>query len=226
MKHLIYFLASVFLSTSLLATDCIPDCESETDWTLEVRGAYYQPSSKQLRKVYSSSLLDYQVTVAKRVHPFCEIWGELDWTVKRGHGHKHYDYDYYGFRDRTRISIMPLSLGLKVIYPIFPFVDIYAGAGASYSFLRIKNTCREDYYYWGFSHSPFKKEIYKYAFGGLFKVGFQVALSDSTFLDFFADYTLQRFHFSKHEDYSGRSLFRHELDCSGFKLGAGFGVYF
>lgn len=218
MKHLIYVL--FLLPLSLFAVDC------ETDWTLEVRGAYYQPSSKQLRKVYSSSLADYQVTVAKRLHRFCEIWGELDWAIKSGNVHQHYDYEYYGFRDRTRLSLVPVSLGCKLIFPLFSCVDVYAGAGATYSMLRIKNKCKEDYEYWGFHESPFKKVIYKYGFGGLFKVGFQVAMSDSTFLDFFADYYLQRFHFSKHEDREGRSVFRHNLDCSGFKFGAGFGVYF
>lgn len=226
MKHLFYFLAIICVSAALSATDCIPDCECNTDWTLEVRGAYYQPSSKQLRKVYSSCLLDYQVTVAKRVHPFCEVWGEFDWTVKEGKAHRLADYYDYRFKDKTKLSIIPISLGLKAIYSIFPFIDIYAGAGVSYSFLIIKNHCEGDYSYWGYSHSPFKKEINKSGFGGLFKAGFQIAMSESTFLDFFADYTLQRFHFSKHESDSGRSVFKHHLDCSGFKFGAGFGVYF
>lgn len=226
MKHLLYCLAIIFLPSALLATDCIPDCESETDWTLEVRGAYYRPSSKQLRKIYSNCLIDYQVTLAKRIHPFCEIWAEFDWTIKRANIHKHDRYEDDGFRSRTRLSIIPLSLGFKFIYPILPFVDIYAGAGVSYSFLRIRNHCKEDYSYWNFSYSPFKREINKNDFGALLKIGFQCALSDSTFLDFFADYYIQRFRFSKHEDESGRSLFKHHLDCSGFKIGAGFGVYF
>lgn len=226
MKCLLYFLAILLLPFAARATDCIPDCECETDWTLAVRGAFYQPSSKKLREVFSSTLLDYQVIVAKRVHPFCEIWAEMDWAVKRGrgetHGYDYYGYDY-GFRDRTRLSLLPISLGAKFIYPVLPFVDVYAGAGVCYSFLRIKNTCREDYYDWGYSRSPFKKEIYKYGFGGLFKLGFQVALCESVFLDFFADYYLQKFDFSRHDH---RSLFKRDLDCSGWKFGAGFGVYF
>lgn len=226
MKYLFFFLATILFPCTLLAASCRPDCETETDWTLEVRGAYYQPTSKQLRKVYSSCLLDYQVTAAKRIHRYCEIWGELDWTIKEGSAHRHDDEGFYGFKDRTRISILPVSLGLKLVYPISNCVDIYAGAGISYSFLRLRNRCKEDDSYWSFSYSPLKKEIYKNTVGGLFKVGFQLALSDSTFLDVFADYTAQRFRFSHHEDESGRSLFKHSLDCSGFKFGAGLGVYF
>lgn len=225
MKTLLYFLAIVFAPSVLCATNCIPDCECDTDWTLEVRGAYFQPSSKQFRKVYSSCVLDYQVTAAKRLHRFCEVWGEFDWAIKKGSSREHVG-DYYGFKDESKLSLMPISLGLKLIYPIFSCVDIYVGAGASYSILRIKNRCKEDYSYYGFSYSPFKKELYKYGFGGLFKAGIEFAMSDSTYLDFFADYYSQRFKFSSREDESGRSIFKHHLDCSGFKFGAGFGVYF
>ena len=225
MKHLALFFVLIFLPFGLQSTDCIPYCECDTDWTLEVRGAYYQPASKHLRQVYSQHLLDYQVTVAKRVHDFCEIWAEVDWAIKQGSGHKHYDYDYYGFKDKTRLSLLPVSLGLKLIYPILPFVDVYVGGGLSYSFLRIKNHCKEDYSYWEFHHAPFKKVIYKNSLGGVLKIGFQVAMSDSTFLDFFADYYFQKFHFS-HVNESRGSFFKHHLDCSGFKFGAGFGVYF
>ena len=49
-------------------------------------------------------------------------------------------------------------------------------------------------------------------------------MSDSTFLDFFADYYAQRFHMSNKRD--RRDIFHHAIDCSGFKFGLGFGVYF
>lgn len=244
MKHLQLFFALLAFPFFLPATNCIPDCECNTDWTLEVRGAYYRPNSKKLKKIYSSCLIDYQITLAKRIHPYCEIWAEFDWTIKRSKIHRedYYHFTYGGyegvesrdFNDYTKLSIIPISLGIKLIYPILPCVDVYAGAGASYSFLRIRNHFEKDEYssdyYWSFSSSsspaPFKKLIHKEDFGGLFKVGVQYAMSDSTFLDFFADYYLQHFRFSRNEDREDRSLFKHRLDCSGFKFGAGLGVYF
>ena len=212
------------LPLSLLATDCIPDCEVETDWTLEVRGAYYYLPNKTLKGVYTSDWIDYQVEAAKRVHPFIEVWGSVDWAQKHGHTRREYGSYNHAFKDSTKIFVLPVSLGLKVIYPLFPYVDVYVGGGICYSFLKIKNFCKEHYSDWGLSHSPFKKAIYKNQFGGVFKTGFQVAMSDSTFLDFFVDYYAQRFDLSHKAD--PRDVFKKHIDCSGFKFGAGFGVYF
>jgi hypothetical protein len=224
MKNFTLSFILLLIPCGLFSTDCIPNCECETDWTLEVRGAYYQPSSKAFKKVYTNHLLDYQVEAAKRIYDFFEIWGGVSWANKHGHTRKTYGYFEYPFKDRTRISILPLSLGLKFIYPILPFVDIYAGAGVCYSFLEIRNSCKEHYSDWELSHSPFKKRIYRNDVGGLFKLGFQFAMSDSTFLDFFFDYYLQRFHLSRKDDH--RNVFKRHIDCSGFKTGIGFGVYF
>lgn len=224
MKNFTLFFTLLFLPFGLFSTDCIPDCECKTDWTLEVRGAYYQPDSKSFRKVYTNHLLDYQVEAAKRVYDFFEIWGGMSWASKHGHTRRAYGYFDHRFKDSTKIFVLPVSLGLKFIYPILPFIDIYVGAGVCYSFLKIKNFCKEHYSDWGLSHSPFKKGIYKNDVGGLFKAGFQFAMSDSTFLDFFVDYYLQRFHLSHKHD--RRDVFKHSIDCSGFKTGVGFGVYF
>lgn len=214
----------VFLPLSLMATDCIPDCDCATDWTMEVRGAYYYLPNKDVKKVYTDQWLDYQVEIAKRVTHFMEIWGGVSWATKHGHTHRKCGYYREVFKDSTRIFVLPISLGLKAIYSICPFVDVYAGAGACYSFLRIKNKCKDDYYYRGFAHSPFKKEIDKSDFGGVFKLGVHYAMSTSTYLDLFADYYTQKFDLSK----KSRScdVFRHDIDCSGFKIGLGFGVYF
>jgi outer membrane protein len=226
MKNIFWFLVLLFMPFGLTATDCIPDCECETDWTLEVRGAYYHPTSTPLRKVYTSHWLDYQVEAAKRVHPYCEIWGGVSWASKEGRTTRACGYDEFQFKDKTKIFVLPLSAGLKFIYPILPCIDVYVGGGICYSFLRIKNRCQEHYSYFEFCRSPFKKAIFKNEVGGVIKLGVQYAMSDSTFLDFFADYLIQRFHFSHHVHESGRRIFKHHLDCSGFKFGIGLGVYF
>lgn len=222
MKNLTLFLTLLFLSIGLFATDCIPDCDCETDWTLEVRGAYYYFPNKSIKKIYADHWIDYQVETAKRVHNFVEVWGGISWASK--HGYAHRMYDYYRFKDSTKMFVLPVSLGLKLIYPILPCVDVYTGFGVCYSFLKIKSFCKEDYSYYGFSRSPFRKCIYKNEFGGVFKIGFQYAMSESTFLDFFADYYTQRFHLSHRRD--RRDIFNRVVDCSGFKFGVGLGVYF
>ncbi len=199
------------------------ECREDTTWTLDVRGAYYQPSSKAVRKIYSSGWMDYQVEASYRIHDFFEIFGGVNWASKQ---HGHIQPLSYGFKNQTKMYILPLSLGAKFIYPILPCVEIYLGAGVCYSFLKIHNHCKEEYYYWGLSRAPFKKNIYKSNEGAVFKVGLQFDLGDRVFLDLVVDYFSQRFRFSHHEDLTRRCIFKHYVDCSGFKYAAGLGVYF
>lgn len=222
MKSILFVL--LFLPLTLFATYCIPNCNCRTDWTLELRGAYYHIPSKTVKNIYSSHWIDYQVEAAKRVHPFIEVWGGVCWAYKQGNTTRIYGSYKDEFKDRTRMYILPISLGLKGIYSILPCVDIYAGAGVCYSFLKIKNFCKERYSEFGLSHSPFKKAIYRNQFGGVFKIGVQFAMSTSTFLDIFVDYNIQSFHMTHKRDL--RDIFKHDANCSGFKVGAGFGVYF
>lgn len=228
MKKIFLFLFLSALPLSLFATNCIPDCEVRTDWTLEVRGAYINLPGKAIKKVYGGNWIDYEVEAAKRIHRFVEIWGGVDWASRhatvREYARGYDESSGFNYKETSRIFVLPVSLGVKLIYPIIPFVDIYAGAGVCYSFLKIKNVCKEDYSYRGLSEAPLRKAIYKNNWGGVFKVGFQVAMSESTFLDFFTDYYMQRFQISRKKD--PRNLFHKELDCSGFKFGMGFGVYF
>lgn len=223
-RFLNLFIFIFLLGTSLQATQCIPDCEFQTDWTLEVRGAYFYLPGSEIKKKISRSWIDYQVETAKRIHPFIELFGGVYWTTKDTTLKDRCGPYHHRFRTKSQMSVIPVTLGIKAIYPIAPFVDIYAGAGICESFLKIKNRCQEKHLsYEGLSSPPYKRTIIKNCLGGLLKAGIQIALSPSTFLDFFTDYYMQTFKFPKHDR---RQVFNHELDCSGFKFGAGFGVYF
>lgn len=220
MKTLALLLAFI-LPLGYLIGQIDSDC-SDRIWTLEVRGAYFQPSSKALRRIFSSAWLDYQIEAAVRVSDFWEVWGGVNWIAKQ---HGRAKSLPYGLKDRTKMYLLPLSIGFKFIYPICPRIEAYLGGGVCYSFLYIHNHCRGNYYYWGFHHSPLKHNTYRNTVGGVLKMGFQIDLGDYVFLDVFVDYITQRFHFSRHE-HSRRNIFRHDIECGGFKYGAGLGVYF
>lgn len=200
---------------------CAACCEEnpQGEWTLEVRGAYYSPLSKMMRKIYSSGWLDYQIEASKRISPLTYLWASVNWASKQ-HG-KMWDGS---FRHQTKIYVLPLSIGLKVSYPILACADVYLGGGVCYSFLNIHNChpyyCPSD----SFSSypAPHPRDIYKSAWGGVIKVGFYYQLGGHVFLDLFADYFAQHFRASKHH----AMPFQRYIDCSGFKLGAGFGVDF
>lgn len=188
--------------------------------TLEVRAAYYTPTAKDIRHTYSHDWIDYQVIGTTRISKCWEAWGEVDWTIKKGHSNK----GYFGFKDSTRAWILPISAGLRFIYPLSCRIQAYAGAGITYSFLKIDNRC-EDYYYSFFSSSPYKKHIRKSTLGGVAKVGLIIDTYSNTFIDIFADYTYQRFHLGNHDIFQ-EEVFGKHFNASGFKFGAGFGVRF
>lgn len=220
MKHFLFIFA-LFLPLTLPGLCCVTDCPN--DWKLEVRAAFYNPTSSKLTKIYSNNWFDYEVEMSTRVHDLFEVWGGVYWANKDGHG-KLYPYE---FRDTTKIHVLPIALGGKFIYPLFPCAEVYVGAGVCYSFLKIHNHCKEKYYYWGLSSSPFEKNIYKSDWGGIVKLGTQICLCEEMFLDFFVDYISQRFKLSHHHrGESHQELLRGYVNCSGFKFGAGVGVYF
>lgn len=204
----------------LLLIFLMPCCLVAKDWTLEVRAAYYRPSSKVIRDAFSSAWIDYQVLASRRVTRYFDVWCEVDWTIKKGHSSR----GYYGFKDRTRAWILPLSAGVRFIYPITCRIQAYLGGGISYSFLKIDNRC-EDYYYSFFSSSPFKKHLRRSSLGGVGKVGLIIDTCDNTFIDIFVDYFAQRFHLGHHDIFEEEVIGKH-FNASGFKIGAGFGVNF
>lgn len=232
MLKAISFLLLLFLPFTVAARNMAFDCdERDTFWKLTVRGAYYHPSSRPIKKIFSSGWIDYQIESSFQVIDFVEVWGGVAWSLKQ---HGHFSSSYEGFKIKTKMYVLPLSLGVKFIYPILPCVDFYLGAGGCYSFLKIHAHRPEDPYsesddYSGYSvhhhHHP-KRDIYKSGFGGVFKVGFQWDLGDNVFLDLFVDYFSQRFSFSRHDRLRGERVFKRHVDCSGFKYGAGVGVYF
>ena len=220
MKIFLFFL-SLCLPFSLPALFCVTDCD--TDWKLEVRAAYYQPHSKQIGKIYSRSWLDYEVEASRRVGCFCEIWGGVYWANKHGRA----DHSRLsGFKQPTNIHVLPLSMGAKFVYPLFPCAEVYFGAGPCYSFLRVHNHSHAHRSHWLLKDRPCKKNLYDYAWGGLFKTGIQIALCRTMFLDIFADYITQRFKVPSSEEAKRLGLIHGDIDCSGFKFGAGLGIYF
>ncbi len=220
LSFLLFFILPLWLPAA--PCDDLEGCQ--TGWTLELRTAYYYPSAKKVRKIYSSGWLDYQIETSKRLWEHFDVWGGVSWANKRGHA-RSYDRE---FKDDTRLSIVPLSVGVKGIYSLFGSIEFYVGAGICYSFLHVRNHCREDYSHEGLSRSPFKRDIHRNDVGAIVQTGFHYTLSETVFLDCFADYLSQQFRFPRRgrESHAHRYIFKEHLNCSGFKLGAGIGVYF
>lgn len=211
MKPIAFFISLLLLPIFLAASD----------YSLEVRVAGFSPSSKNVKDIYSSAWIDFEVFASKRISQYWEAWGEVDWSIKKGHS----DKGEYGFKDSTRAWILPVSLGLRFVYPLTCRISAYAGAGATYSFLKIDNRCEDYQSYYFYSSSPYKKHIYKGTMGGVAKLGILINTGDNTFVDFFVDYIWQDFHLGHHQLFQEKVFGRH-FNGSGFKAGGGFGVRF
>lgn len=54
-----------------------------SDWTLELRGAYYRPVSKKLRESYSGGWLDYQLEASYAYDCNMDIFVAVNWVSKK-----------------------------------------------------------------------------------------------------------------------------------------------
>lgn len=218
-KHLIALLTMILFSLPTLAR-AQPGFD---DWKMTLRMAAYYPTSSKVRDLYSSPLLNYQLEVSWRWCGNVELWGGVDWIMKRGHRHfiiEHFDSSSSSFSSsssssehhKPRIWVLPLSLGAKYVFCLAPWADFYVGAGGCLTFLNLEN-----------NSVPFtEKKCRKTGFGGVFKSGVLIELNHYSFLDLFVDYYTQRFHFSGRH----REFHRRDLHLDGFKIGVGLGVVF
>jgi opacity protein-like surface antigen len=172
---------------------------------VETKVSSFFPSSKIIRGIYSDAIPYYELEVAK---PFCndwQVWVSLGYLSNKGYA--------MGCNNKTSFRLIPITLGLKYLCSISDSMDLYAGAGACWSFFKNKD------------HSSFVyKNISNNALGGLFKLGFIYHVKKNIFIDIFTEYLCQHFSFKHH--YEHHYTLRHNLNMSGFKIGGGLGFNF
>lgn len=189
-------------------SSCCSSCFSDWDIAVEGRVAYFRPTAKKVKEIYGNGWADYQLEISQGFCNNWRLWAGVSGFQKSGHslGYIHH---------KTSLRLIPVTLGLKYLFNCAPCVDLYLGAGLSYSFLHIKD------------HSPFVREnTKKRAFGGIFQVGAYYNFSECFFADIFVDYMYQKFHFSDSSYSSDYYVERRDVDLSGFKVGAGLGWRF
>lgn len=243
--------SSLLLLIQLLFSSYMPSwipCgfECNKEWALEVRCGYYHLEDKTVTDIYPQGWFDYKVEAGRRLNDYFQVWTSVSWT---GKNHGRLPDVFYGLDNKTRIHLIPIAVGLKAFIPLCSFIEFYLSGGVCYSLLSIKNHTRLEYdsrssYYYGsyyyyshysygdgydydFSKSVYKRHSSKHGFGGLGTVGIQYSMSNTTFLDIFAEYFAQSFHFSRHYgSHKKHDVFLKDVNFNGWKFGAGLGVYF
>jgi hypothetical protein len=177
-----------------------------------VRAAAFLPISDRVTDIYPDAWGDYQIELSQNFCQDWSIWFNAQYTYAHGRS-KDCDDCIGGIR--TKIELAPISLGARYNFYFGSCTDIYVGAGITCSFLRIHD------------HWPFVDQyIKKTNVGGLFKLGAKHYFTRFFFLEVFADYLLQRFHFSDNKCTACGFVERHDLILDGVTLGGGFGFHF
>lgn len=208
--NLVFSIAAFVFMIGSLSANCLPDfCTNISSFCTNVsvvgRVAYFYPVSKKVRDIYDNGWADYQVEISKEFYPCIQGWIGVSGFSKQGHS--------IGFGNRTRLQLIPLSFGLKYVYPLMCNLEGYAGLGACYSFLKIRD------------HSNYViQHISKNDWGGIAQLGVNYYVYNCFFVNVFVDYYFQKFNFH-HVDYSYYTE-RHNLNISAWKFGGGVGYRF
>lgn len=189
---------ALWISINLEAS-CLPRYE------VEAKVSAFLPSSKIVRRIHSDAMPYYEVEIAKSFRNNWQVWLGSGYLSNNGHS--------IGYRNKTCFYLIPVTFGLKYFYSACPCTDLYAGAGACWSFLKDKDHSR-------FVH----KNISNDGPGGIFKLGCVYRVKEHIFIDIFAEYLYQRFSF--HHHYEDHYTIRHKLNMSGLKIGGGAGFNF
>lgn len=194
-----------FLFTSLLAISfnqafCNEEMCCHSGLTLEVKTGYFFFSDSKMDRIYDRGGWDVQVSGLYPIWDCLQIYGSVEYVEK--HGKSLHD------KQRTSIRLVPLSLGLQAIFPLYCNVEYYLTLGPRYFFVNQHN------------HSSFvNKHLNRNGLGGFVNAGLQICLMEDFFLDIFGEYSYKRMHFHSHKKHvEGRTI-----QIGGFTFGAGLG---
>lgn len=205
-------------------------CESFKNVKVEARIAYYHPSDKKVRRIYGNGWPDYQIEFSKDFPGFniseysCDEGCAWNWRLWAGVSGFTKGGNSIGFEDPTRIRLIPVNLGVKLLYSVDCNTEVYAGGAVCYSFLNITD------------HSDFvRKHTRKEEFGGLLQSGIAYTFFNCLRVNIFVDYLFQRFQFHDKRSrpffssgifHDARFIEGKNLNLNGFKIGTGFGITF
>lgn len=188
------------------------------NWNLgvsaEARVVYYRPVSKRVRRIYGSGWADYQLEIAKRF----SVCNGLEWSIFAGVSGFSVQGRSYSYKDKTRLDLIPISLGLKFLFPLCYNIDFFLGGAGCYSFLHIKDNSH-------YVHKDRKKE----GWGGLAQTGFYYYPCRNVAFSLYADYLFQKFHFNGDRLSSSHSsdyVQEHTVNLDGYSVGGGISFIF
>lgn len=178
LNNLFISLTTLTLSLGMVSADeykeesnCFSFCDfdCQNDWDIELRTAYFYPSSDLERDIYEGARFDVEVQVAKTICENWDVWANFTYLNKIGKS--------VGLHEKTTLQLFPLSLGAEYVYPWTCSLSLYAGMGINYTWMRIYNDASA-----GSTH------VNKSKWGFTTKTGARYQFTEKVFGDLFLDY--------------------------------------
>jgi len=170
---------------------------------IEAKAGYFFFTDSTMRHVYDKGGFDLQLCGSYPIYKVLHVYGSVEWFEKSGHslsGHQ-----------RTSIWEVPLSLGLRSVFPIATHIEYYLTIGPRYFFVHAHNH----------SHDV-PKNMHADGCGGFANTGFLCIIGKHFTIDFFGEYSYKRLHFhSKKSETQG-----HTVQVGGLTFGGGLGYSF
>jgi len=177
----------------------------------EVKAAYFLPTDNRFRDIYSGGgLYSIETSVQICCSQFYP-WASLGYFHETGRSLASCSIGSSQSAS-THITIVPLGLGLKYLFPIDCICfSPYVGAGVQFAYAHIHN------------NYPFVSQNQSdWGVGGIAKAGFISDLTHCFFLDFSLDYSYMKVDFHNHH----ANIMNRRADLSGFSVGMGIGYRF
>lgn len=208
----VIFMKKIAKKTALFAALFFSTCSlfsEEIGLSFVGRVAAFAPMSHQVKKIYGNVWADYQLEILQKITPRFQVWVGTGGFSRGG--------ESIGDASDTTLNLMPLNLGVKLLFPACEEFHFYLGGAGCYSFL------------WIHDDSPYvEQDISDQAFGGLAQSGFNWRFWKNGVLNVFADYYFQKFSFKNKVAVGdeGPAVVRTNLNLFGFKAGGGIGIEF
>ncbi len=173
------------------------------DVLIEGQAGYFFPTSKKFRDIYGNGNVFGGGELTVQLYRPIYLWGS-----------SHYYHDSgksIGLRDSTKVTLVPVGVGLKYMYPI-NFMDLYLGAGVLPSYVKFKD--KSNYVI---------PESKKWTVGGIVKVGVLFNFQNNFFIDLFTNYSILK---AKFNDTNNNAVARSRSNLDTWNIGLGLGYRF
>jgi hypothetical protein len=193
MKVTIFFITAVLMNSFLSAFPPL----------VEVKAGYFFFTESPLNEIYDAGGIDLQLSASYPIWKQLQLYGSVEFlekSKKSRHG-----------KNEKSLWEIPLSIGLRPVFPIAPDVYYYFTVGPRYFIVHTHNHSSDD-----------DEKIHSRGFGGFVNTGLLFIVGKCWAVDVFAEYSYKKMHFrSSHEKEQEESV-----QVGGLTFGTGFAYLF